>query len=380
MGQLKRSILRQQLQHEVDAAKALEKQGKYDKAMGHYMRAAAIYRRMASEIPPERAGPMFETASQYETVVQSIRKREDAGSARQIEPEILDQMIDSMIVTEKPDVEWEDIGGLKEAKNEIKEAIILPFIQSKPDFVSAPRTILLYGPPGTGKTLLAKASASNLEATFFEARASSLLSKYFGESTKLVNALFSKARKVQPSLIFMDELDSLAISRDTDISESTRRVLAQILTEIDGFRTATRDRILIMAATNKPWDLDDAIISRFQKKIYVPLPDAPAREKIFSVHLRGAELSGASVSGLAEKSEGFSGRDIASVSREAIISMVREQNPGIHDLSARELDKYVLKHRPLEARDFEDAFGRTKPSLQAVKAGRYEKWREEFGG
>ncbi len=380
MAELKRSILRHQLQLEVDAARDLEKKGRYNKAMGHYLKAAAIYRRMASEAPVEEAKPMFDTASQYETVVQSIRKREDAGSVRQIEPETLDRMIDSMIITEKPAVEWDDIGGLRDAKNEIKEAVILPFIQNKPDFVSAPRTILLYGPPGTGKTMLAKACANNLEATFFEASASSLLSKYFGESTKLVNALFNKARKLQPSLVFMDEFDSLAISRDSDISESARRVLSQILTEIDGFNTRQADRILIMAATNKPWDLDDAIVSRFHKKIYVPLPDEAARERIFLVHLNGAGLSGAGVSELSRRAQGFSGRDIASVCREAIIHMVREQNPGLHDLSAKELGKYVLKHRPLEKRDFEVAFEKIKPALKAVKAERYEEWRDDFGG
>jgi katanin p60 ATPase-containing subunit A1 len=379
MGELKRSILRHQLQVEVDAAREQERNGRLDRAGLHYMRAAAIYRRMAHGMPGRTGAPLFHAAEQYEVVVRNIR-RKGARTARQMEPGELERMIDGMIITEKPDVGWEDIGGLKEAKREIQEAVILPFIKSRPGYVNAPRTILLYGPPGTGKTMLAKASCHSLEATFFEARASSLLSKYFGESGRLVSALFSKARKAQPSLVFMDEIDSLAMSRDSEVSEGSRRVLAQLLTEIEGFNTKGTDKVIIMAATNKPWDLDDAMLSRFQKRIYIPLPDEPARARIFEVHLKGARIEGTSALALARQSVGFSGREIAGVCTEAIMAMVREQNPGIHDLSSSQLERYVLRERPLAGEDFGRAMDRIRPSLKASVAERYEKWRDEFGG
>ena len=267
--QLKDNLLRMQLQSEIEEAKALEAQGKMREASEHYMRAAGIYRRVAYDSPIDTAEDVFRMASQYESFSKALINRAALRSMKAKIPAQEDSagQAEDLIVSQKPSTVWDDIGGLEDVKTEIKEAIILPFVGSRPEYVKCPRTILLYGPPGTGKTLLAKASSNTLAATFFEARISSLLSKYFGESTKLVNTLFSKARRMQPSLIFMDELDSVAVSRDTNIDEATRRVLGQLLTEIEGFATSTEDKILIMGATHKPWDLDDAIISRFQKKI-----------------------------------------------------------------------------------------------------------------
>lgn len=262
----------------------------------------------------------------------------------------------------------------------IKEAIILPFIHDKPPFIHSPRTILLYGPPGTGKTLLAKASSNILSATFFEARVSALLSKYFGESGKLVGALFDKARKEQPSLVFIDELDSIAVARSGSINEATRRVLGEFLTQIEGFNTKKEEKVLIMGATNKPWDLDDAIVSRFQRKIYVPLPDEKARKAIIRIHLEGADTSGIDLEGLVGKTQGFSGRDISSMCQEAVNIMVREQNPGLEELSSREVERYSLKYRALKPEDFEEALNRIRPAVSAQDVKKYEEWGKEFGG
>ncbi len=374
MGDLRQSILRQELQKEVEEARRLERDGSTREASEHYLRASEIYRRIAYNAPPERAQEMFGVASKYETFGKALVKAGPPEAGNQ------EEIVDSLIVSQKPEVRWEDIGGLEEAKREIREAIILPFIKAKPPYVRAPRTILLYGPPGTGKTLLAKASSSTLDAIFFEARMPTLLSKYFGESQKLISALFGKAREKQPSLIFIDELDSMAMSRDSDIDESTRRVLSQMLTEIEGFNTSRDDRVLVMGATNKPWDLDDAVVSRFQKRIYVPLPDQEARKSIFMIHLEEADTSGISLSDLAVRTDGFSGRDLASLCQEAITRMVREKNPGIEKLTVKELETYSLSHRPLKTEDFEAAFGKVKPSARASDIERYEEWRKEFGG
>jgi SpoVK/Ycf46/Vps4 family AAA+-type ATPase len=373
MGDLRDSILRQELQREVEEAKRLEKNGAAKEASEHYLKASEIYRRIAYNAPPERAQEMFGVASKYETFGKALVKTKP-------ESEVQKDMINSMIVSEKPKINWDSIGGLEEAKKDIREAIILPFVQMKPEYVHAPRTILLYGPPGTGKTMLAKASSNTLNATFFEARMPTLLSKYFGESQKLINALFEKAKKSQPSLIFIDELDSVAISRDSNIDESTRRVLSQLLTEIEGFNTRKEERVLIMGATNKPWDLDDAIISRFQKRIHVPLPDEGARRSILQIHLEEADMGDVDMGFIVRKTEGFSGRDLASLCQEAITRMVREQNPDIEKLTVKELQVYSLKYRPLKPEDFDTAFEKVKPSVQEEDIEKYDQWEKEFGG
>lgn len=381
--QLKDRLLKMQLQKEIETARVLESEGKMREASEHYLRAAGIYRRVAYDSPMDVANDVFHMASQYENFSRAlinkaamrIMKAEKPG-----EGDEKDNHIDSLIVSQKPGTKWDDIGGLEDVKTEIKEAIILPFVGSKPDYVKCPRTILLYGPPGTGKTLLAKASSNTLSATFFEARISSLLSKYFGESNKLVNALFAKARRMQPSLIFMDELDSLAISRDSNIDESTRRVLGQLLTEIEGFASSTGDKVLIMGATNKPWDLDDAILSRFQKKIHIPLPEKVARKIILQIHLHGADLSRISISDLAEMTEGFSGRDLSNLCQEAVSRMILELNTSMERLTVKELETYRLAHRPLEEGDFSSAMEKIKPSIQKEDIEKYDEWKQGFGG
>jgi len=187
---LHRALLRQELQREIEEAKKLEKSGKHKDAGEHYLRASAIYRRIAYDAPVAKAEEMFDMANQYEGFSKVLVNKAKIKRIKEAPEDEKDELIDSLIVSQKPDVDWDHIGGLEDLKQEIKEAIVLPFVRGKPMYVKAPRTILLYGPPGTGKTLLAKASCSTLNATFFEARISNLLSKYFGESNKLINALF----------------------------------------------------------------------------------------------------------------------------------------------------------------------------------------------
>ncbi|MCD6591075.1 MAG: ATP-binding protein [Candidatus Aenigmarchaeota archaeon] len=373
MGSLRENLLKQQLQREIDIAKELEARGKTKQALIHYKTAASIYRRLAYISSRENAENFFSIASQYEQMSNIIRSTTPYTRVKSLEA------IESMVVSEKPVTKWEDIGGLEDVKKEIKEAIILPMIHNKPDFVDSPRVILLYGPPGTGKTLLAKAASSTLNANFFDARISSLLSKYFGESSKIIDMLFEKARSMQPSVIFMDEFDAIMLSRDSDIHEGTRRVISQILVEIEGFRTAKDEKVILIAATNKPWDLDDAMISRFQRRIYVPLPDHEARKQIFEIHLKGTTLDNISLDDLAEKSEGYSGRDIANVCREAIMFMIREQNPSLEELTPAQIEKYSMNYRSLTRDDFDFAFSKVKRTVDDETVKKYEEWKERFG-
>jgi len=381
MESLRESMLHQEIQRKIALARKLEKEGKHDEASRKYLEASAVYRRVAMISPREKAEELFSRAGQYENVSKTVRQAPDLKKLSKSEPELFEEAVTNLIVSQKMDVEWDDIGGLKDAKSIIREAIILPFVKEKPPFVKSQRTILLYGPPGTGKTMLAKASSRTLDATFFEAKVSTLLSKYFGESPKLVNALFRKAREKQPSLIFIDELDSVAVRRGGDTNEATRRVLSELLTQIEGFGSKGTDKVLIMGATNKPWDLDEAALSRFQRKIYVPLPDERSRKAIFQVHLSGADIEGSKMlNELAKQTEGFSGRDIMGVCQEAISAMVREQNPDLESLSSKQIEEYSLKTRRLVKHDFEAALANIKPATSEADVHRYELWKNEYGG
>ena len=374
-------MLQTELSRKIESAKELEKKGKHKEASKKYIEASSIYRRIAILAPREKAEGLFSAADQYEKVAKIVNQAKDLKKIEKTDPEIFEESVSNLIVSQKPDTTWDKIGGLEETKSILKEAIILPFIKDKPPFVKSQRTILLYGPPGTGKSLLAKASSNTLGATFFEARVSTLLSKYFGESPKLVNALFDKARKMQPSVIFIDEIDSVAVQRKGDSSEATRRVLAELLTQIDGFSTQGNDMVLIMAATNKPWDLDEAAISRFIRKIYVPLPDEKSRKQIFAIHLEGAQIDNSSVyRELSARTKGFSGRDIKSVCMEAISRMVRDMNPDLESLDSKQIEHDSLRSRYLSLRDFDAALEKIKPSATQKDLDQYENWKKEFGG
>jgi vacuolar protein-sorting-associated protein 4 len=188
---------------------------------------------------------------------------------------------------EKPNVQWSDVAGLENAKESLKEAVILPI--KFPHLFTGKRKpwrgILLYGPPGTGKSFLAKAVATEANnSTFFSVSSSDLLSKWLGESEKLVKNLFELARAHKPSIIFIDEVDSLCSARSDNESESARRVKTEFLVQMQGVGN-DNDSILVLGATNIPWSLDAAIRRRFEKRIYISLPEVGARKSMFKLHL-----------------------------------------------------------------------------------------------
>jgi vacuolar protein-sorting-associated protein 4 len=220
------------------------------------------------------------------------------------------------IVTEKPNVKWDDVAGLDAAKEALKEAVILP--ARFPQLFTGKRRpwkgILLYGPPGTGKSYLAKAVATEADATFFAVSSSDLVSKWQGESERLVRSLFEMARENRPAIIFIDEIDSLCSNRSEGESDSTRRIKTEFLVQMQGVGNS-HDGLLVLGATNVPWELDPAMRRRFEKRIYIPLPEPHARAKMFPLHLGDTpnDLTDADFEQLADMSEGYSGSDISVV-------------------------------------------------------------------
>uniref|UniRef100_A0A7S1XFV7 Vesicle-fusing ATPase n=1 Tax=Compsopogon caeruleus TaxID=31354 RepID=A0A7S1XFV7_9RHOD len=315
------------------------------------------------------------------------------------------------IVSEKPNVKWEDVAGLEGAKDALKEAVILPI--RFPKLFTGKRQpwrgILLYGPPGTGKSYLAKAVATEADSHFFSVSSADLVSKWQGESEKLVRELFKMAREKKPSIIFIDEIDSLASARSDSESESARRIKTEFLVQMQGVGNDT-SQVLILGATNIPWGLDSAIRRRFERRIYIPLPDARARARMFEVHLGKTphSLSQEDFEELGNKSDGYSGSDISVLVRDAIMQPVRTlQNatsfkqvevkdpesgvtstkwqpcsPGdsrAKSMTLLEIDPDQLDVPPITRRDFDRALSQSKPSVSQTDIEQHVKFTQEFG-
>lgn len=245
----------------------------------------------------------------------------------------MQQSLSSAIVKEKPDVQWNDVAGLEGAKEALKEAVILPL--KYPQLFQGKRTpwkgILLYGPPGTGKSYLAKAVATEADSTFFSVSSSDLVSKWQGESEKLVKNLFDMARESAPSVIFIDEVDSLCGARGESDNDATRRIKTQFLVQMQGVGNDANG-VLVLAATNIPWGLDSAIRRRFERRIYIPLPDLRARTVLFELCVGDTpnEMTKADYKELASKTDGYSGHDISILVRNALFEPVRTCQIATH--------------------------------------------------
>ena len=279
------------------------------------------------------------------------------------------------VLIEKPNVHWDDIGGLEDAKQELREVVEWPMKYRKLFAhmnVKIPKGILLYGPPGTGKTLLAKAVATESEANFISVKGPEFLSKWVGESEKAVREVFRKARQAAPCVVFIDEIDAVAPMRGRDLgTHVTERVVSQILTEMDGLEEL--HNVTVIAATNRPDILDPALLrpGRFDRLIYVPVPDLKAREEIFKIHLRGRPLAeDVSIEKLAEMTEGYTGADIEAVCNEATMLAVREYIMSGKDPENPENAKISMKH-------FEEALKKVKP-LSKEEREMYERMADRF--
>ena len=290
---------------------------------------------------------------------------------------------EELIMKEKPDVTWDQVIGLDDAKSALRESIVYP--TKRPDLfpLGWPKGMLLYGPPGTGKTMLAAATANEMDGYFINVDASSMMSKWLGEAEKNVSKLFAMARKYaekegKPVILFVDEVDSLLGSRSSEVGGEVR-TKNQFLTEMDGVNSKGKQLMLyVIGATNKPWSLDWPFLRRFQKRIYVSLPTLEARENLFDQYT--APLSknlNVNNTELAKLFDGYSASDIKDVCQAAQIKTVHEI------FNAADYHEPVEGEEPVQPRalttsDFKDIMARRKPSVSLEMIRAYHKWSEEF--
>ena len=298
-------------------------------------------------------------------------------------------MLERDVVEKDPSVSFDDIAELDEAKMLLQEAVLLPILM--PELFKGIRKpwkgVMMFGPPGTGKTMLAKAIATLGQTTFFNVSASSLASKYRGESEKLVRLLFEMARFYSPATIFFDEIDAIGSKRgDSTEHEASRRVKSELLVQMDGVSGAEEEeskRIVVLAATNRPWDLDEALRRRLEKRIYIPLPNDKGRQRLFEIYLNSVPLDeGIEWKYVVKHTQGYSGADIASVCRDAAMMPIRRKlvqvrsqgmNPEVLQKLKTEVDV------PITMNDLKEALQNVCRSVSNEDLERYDTWMGEFG-
>ncbi|WZH46498.1 oligomeric complex COG6-domain-containing protein [Fusarium acuminatum] len=307
-----------------------------------------------------------------------------------VDPAAAKQILNDIVV-QGDEVHWNDVAGLEIAKNALRETVVYPFL--RPDLFMGlrepARGMLLFGPPGTGKTMLARAVATESKSTFFSISASSLTSKYLGESEKLVRALFGLARTLAPSIIFVDEIDSLLSQRSgSGEHEATMRIKTEFLIQWSdlqraaaGRETTEKDkergdanRVLVLAATNLPWAIDEAARRRFVRRQYIPLPEPTTRETQLRTLLgqQKHDLSNEDILKLVQLTDGFSGSDITALAKDAAMGPLRSLGEALLHMTMDEI-------RPIQLLDFEASLTNIRPSVSKTGLKEYEDWAQEFG-
>lgn len=319
---------------------------------------------------------------------------------------------DSAVEIGKEKLTWDDVAGLEPVKAALNEAVILPkkFPQLFKGKRVPARGILMYGPPGTGKTHIARTLASMADMKFFSVSASTLVSKYVGEGEKMVKELFKLASENKPSVIFVDEIDSILSRRSDAEHEASRRLKTEFFIRMQEVIESDGDEpsVLVLAATNRPWDLDPAALRRFGKRIYVPEPDVSAREKLLEINLKGEKtmLKKETLRRIAEKTEGYSGADMATIARDALMVPVREalsaqyfcpidgnpENPetfiyapctpdfpGAEKMTMFELPQDSLFVPPVTEDHLEKALENVKSSVSPEEIEKFIVWGKKYG-
>ena len=293
-----------------------------------------------------------------------VKRADFNGALGDVEPSAMRE-----VLVELPKISWDDVGGLEKPTQKVKESVEWP-LTSKDRFdrmgIEPPKGVLLYGPPGTGKTLIAKAVANETNANFISVRGPQLLSKWVGESEKAIRQTFRKARQVSPTVIFFDELDSLAPSRGGETGNNvSERVVNQLLTELDGLEENVD--VMVIAATNRPDMIDPALIrsGRFDRLVLIGQPDEEGREQILKIHTQESPLApDVSLREIAEITDGYVGSDLESIAREAAIEALRESGEA----------------EEIEMRHFRKSLESVRPTITDELMNYYEEMQDEFKG
>ncbi|CRK16959.1 hypothetical protein BN1708_011897 [Verticillium longisporum] len=297
----------------------------------------------------------------------------------------LKNALSGAILQERPNVRWEDVAGLEAAKETLKEAVVIPI--RFPSLFQGKRQpwkgILLYGPPGTGKSYLAKAVATEANSTFFSVSSSDLISKWMGESERLVKTLFAMARENKPAVIFIDEIDALCSPRGEGDSEASRRIKTELLVQMDGVGKDSKG-VLVLGATNIPWQLDSAIRRRFQRRIHIGLPDAPGRASMFKISVGDTETD-LTPNDYNELAKSMAKIVQATHYKEIMVDGVRKLTPcSPGDPAAKEMSWHDVQSEELEApsvdvKDFKNALKETPPTVSMTDVVAHTKWTQELG-
>ncbi|KAG5248713.1 katanin p60 ATPase-containing [Salix suchowensis] len=291
----------------------------------------------------------------------------------------LAEMLERDVLETTPGVRWDDVAGLSEAKRLLEEAVVLPLWM--PEYFQGIRRpwkgVLMFGPPGTGKTLLAKAVATECGTTFFNVSSATLASKWRGESERMVRCLFDLARAYAPSTIFIDEIDSLCNSRG---------VKSELLVQVDGVNNSStgedgsRKIVMVLAATNFPWDIDEALRRRLEKRIYIPLPNFESRKELIRINLKTVEVStDVNIDEVAHRTNGYSGDDLTNVCRDASLNGMRRKIAGKTRDEIKNMPKDEISNDPVAMCDFEEALRKVQRSVSQTDIEKHEKWFSEFG-
>lgn len=365
------------------AAMAAEKRGDYEIALYNMRKAVEILENIIRNYPDHPLISLYvKSLKQYRLKAKQLESKllpaggpgEDEEYRVEIRGEKTGDLPPEFVLKEKPNVTFDDIAGLEDAKEAIKEAIIYPI--KRPDLfpLGWPRGILLYGPPGTGKTMLGAAVANEIDGEFLYVSAASIMSKWLGEGEKNVKRLFDYARRKAeqgtPVIIFIDEIDDLLGVHSSEVGGEVR-VRNQFLKEMDGLQDKGKKlHVYIIGATNKPWKLDDPFVRRFQKRIYVPLPNREARKRLLQMLTKKIRLArDVDLEELADMLEGYNGSDIKDIVFDAYMRTVKEyfKYGGEGD-----------GPRPVSMKDFKEVIRRRKPSVSQENLKRLEEWRKKF--